>query len=87
MAVQSPFTLDDLREIMRACAGEADGVDFDDDIADIGFEDLGLDSLAVLEVAAKLENRLGVAIPEEAAEELPTPRALADYVNDRLATA
>ncbi|MCW2881645.1 MAG: hypothetical protein JWQ95_5745 [Sphaerisporangium sp.] len=79
------FTLDDLRDIMRACAGVTDSVDLDSAIDDITFEDLGYDSLAVLEMAAKLQNHLGVVIPDDVAEQLPTPRALAEYVNVRLA--
>ncbi|ACZ87056.1 acyl carrier protein [Streptosporangium roseum] len=85
MAQPGSFTLDDLKEVMRACAGVTDSVDLDSDIADITFTDLGYDSLAVLEMAAKLQNHLGVVIPDDVAEQLPTPRALAEYVNVRLA--
>ncbi|MET8338179.1 acyl carrier protein [Streptosporangium canum] len=85
MAQLGSFTLDDLKEVMRACAGVTESVDLDSDIADVTFEDLGYDSLAVLEMAAKLQNHLGVVIPDDVAEQLPTPRALAEYVNVRLA--
>ncbi|MFD8526730.1 acyl carrier protein [Streptosporangium canum] len=85
MAQFGSFTLDDLKEVMRACAGVTESVDLDSDIADVTFEDLGYDSLAVLEMAAKLQNHLGVVIPDDVAEQLPTPRALAEYVNVRLA--
>ncbi|GAA3083817.1 acyl carrier protein [Streptosporangium carneum] len=85
MAQITSFTVDDLKETMRTCAGVNEAVNFDDDIADVTFEDLGYDSLAVLEMAAKLQNHLGVVIPDDAAEQLPTPRALAEYVNVRLA--
>ncbi|MEV4188193.1 acyl carrier protein [Streptosporangium canum] len=85
MAQLGSFTLDDLKEVMRACAGVTESVDLDSDIADVTFEDLGYDSLAVLEMAAKLQNHLGVVIPDDVADQLPTPRALAEYVNVRLA--
>ncbi|MER5326836.1 acyl carrier protein [Streptosporangium roseum] len=85
MAQPGSFTLDDLKEVMRVCAGVTDSVDLDSDIADVTFADLGYDSLAVLEMAAKLQNHLGVVIPDDVAEQLPTPRALAEYVNVRLA--
>ncbi|MBF8190906.1 acyl carrier protein [Nonomuraea sp. K274] len=78
------FTIDDLKAAMLACAGAAENVNLGDDISDVPFVDLGYDSLAVLEVAAKLQNHLGVLIPDDVAEQLPTPRALADYVNVRL---
>jgi minimal PKS acyl carrier protein len=84
MTQSQAFTLDDLREVMRACGGVDEGVDLESDIADISFEDLGYDSLAVLEMAAKLQNHLGVVIPDDVAEQLLTPRALADYVDVRL---
>lgn len=84
MAQRQPFTLDDLREVMRACGGVEEGVDLDGDIADVSFEELGYDSLAVLEMAAKLQNHLGVVIPDEMAEELLTPRALTEFVDVRL---
>ena len=38
------FTLDDLRRILRACAGEEDSVDLDADIHDATFGELGYDS-------------------------------------------
>jgi act minimal PKS acyl carrier protein len=79
------FTLDDLREIMRVCAGVDESVDIDSDIGDLTFEDLGYDSLAVLEMASKVQNELGVVITDDAAEELTTPRSLVDYVAIRLA--
>jgi minimal PKS acyl carrier protein len=74
------FNLDDLRKIMRACAGVAESVDLDSDIGDIAFEDLGYDSLAMLETAARLQNELGIIIPDDQAEKLATPRSLVEYV-------
>jgi minimal PKS acyl carrier protein len=85
MAQLGSFTLDDLREILRVCAGTTESADLGGDIAQMTFEDLGYDSLAVLETAAKLENQLGVVIPDEAAEQLLTPHALVEYVNVQLA--
>ncbi|GLW06771.1 actinorhodin polyketide synthase acyl carrier protein [Microtetraspora sp. NBRC 13810] len=84
MTQTTSFTVEDLKETMRSCAGVNESVDFGSDISDITFEDLGYDSLAVLEVAAKLQNHLGVVIPDDVAEQLVTPRALAEYVNVRL---
>lgn len=75
------FTLDDLRKIMRACAGVDESVDLESDIGDITFEELGYDSLAVLEMAAKVQNEVGVVIPDAAAEKLTTPRSLVEYID------
>jgi len=85
MAQPSSFTLDDLREVMRACAGVDESVDLDGDIGDVTFEDLGYDSLAVLEMAAKVQNQLGIVISDDAAEQLLTPHSVIDYVNVQLA--
>ncbi|GAA2411520.1 acyl carrier protein [Actinomadura vinacea] len=73
--------LDDLRTLMRACVGEDDGIDLDGDIQDATFTDLEYDSLAVLELAARIETVWGVRIPDEDAAELETPGAFVDYVN------
>ena len=78
------FALDDIREVMRACAGVGESVDLDRDIGDVTFQDLGYDSLAVLEIAAKLQNRLDVVIPDNAVENLLTPRLVIEHVNAML---
>ncbi|WP_188190200.1 acyl carrier protein [Nonomuraea sp. SYSU D8015] len=75
------MTLDDLRRIMVACAGEDEHVDLGGDIMDEHFADLGYDSLAMMETAAKIENEFGVRIPDEKVAELTTPRALLDFVS------
>ncbi len=75
-----PFGLDDLRKIMRTCTGVDESVDLDSDIGNLTFESLGYDSLAVLEMAAKVQNQQGVFIPDDAAEELTTPQSIVDYV-------
>ena len=75
------FALDDLREVMRACAGVGESMDLDRDIGDVTFQDLGYDSLAVLEIAAKLQNRLDVVISDNAVENLLTPRSVVQHVN------
>lgn len=75
------INLDDLRQLMRECAGEDESVDLDADISDSSFEDLGYDSLAVLEITARIEQEHGVRVPEDE-EGLTTPGALIDYVNN-----
>jgi act minimal PKS acyl carrier protein len=78
------FSLDDLRKIMRSCAGLADSVDLTGDIGGVSFKDLGYDSLAVLQMASSVENELAVPIPDDAAENLTTPQSLVDYVTAHL---
>ncbi|GGL01880.1 actinorhodin polyketide synthase acyl carrier protein [Sphaerisporangium melleum] len=79
------FTLDDMRRIMGGCAGVPESLDLADDIGEIPFTDLGYDSLAVLEMAARIQQELGVRIPDDAVDEMKTPQAAVDYVNRRLA--
>ncbi|GAA3753904.1 acyl carrier protein [Micromonospora maritima] len=83
----SLMTLDDLREILVECAGEDDSNDVSGDIADVPFEDLGYDSLALMETAARIEQRFGVRLPDEQVMELATPKAVLDAVNTAAATA
>jgi minimal PKS acyl carrier protein len=77
----SIMTIDDLRAILTECAGEDDAVEAADDIADTPFEELGYDSLALIETAARIEQRYGVRIPDGDIMDLPTPRAVLDAVN------
>ncbi|MGW4644206.1 acyl carrier protein [Sphaerisporangium sp. NPDC004334] len=80
----SEFTIDDLKRILRACAGEDEAVGLDGDILDSGFEELGYDSLALLETASRIEHEVGVAVLDEEIGEVTTPRQLLDLVNGRL---
>ncbi len=81
------FTLDDLRRVMRASVGVDDSVDLESDISATAFTDLGYDSLALLEIVAKIEKEYGTSVPEEAVQDLTTPGMLAEYVRGRLSGA
>jgi act minimal PKS acyl carrier protein len=76
------ITLDDLRRVLRQGAGTEEGVDLDADVIDVEFEELGYDSLALLETAARLEREYGVRLEDEATMEAKTPRKLLELVND-----
>jgi act minimal PKS acyl carrier protein len=79
------FTLDDLRRTLRAAAGEGEDTNLDSDILDLGFADLGYDSLAMLETARRIELDRGVALADSTVTDAETPRALLAAVNDELA--
>ncbi|TQM85042.1 act minimal PKS acyl carrier protein [Saccharothrix saharensis] len=83
----STMTIDDLRTILVSCAGEEESADLRADITDVPFSDLGYDSLALMETAARIERDFGISLPDEVMVELETPRALLDLVNDNLAGA
>ena len=77
----APALVGELREIITQGAGVAPDVLATAD--DTTLEDLGLDSLATMEVRAIVENRFTVTIPEES-EQL-TVRELAEFVAGALA--
>jgi minimal PKS acyl carrier protein len=79
------MSIDDLRGILITCAGGDDTEAPHSDISDISFEDLGYDSLALIETATRLKLEHGVVIPDEQIIEVRTPKELLDLVNERIA--
>ena len=81
----SKLTIEDLRGILVACAGGDDADATSGDISRARFEDLGYDSLALIETAARLKQDYGVVIPDEQITEVSTPDELLDMVNQQIA--
>jgi len=77
------MNIDDLRGIFIAAVGCDDALR--GDISDTPFDDLGFDSLALIETAAKLKREHGVVIPEEQLTEVRNPGELLALINNRLA--
>jgi act minimal PKS acyl carrier protein len=85
MATQQ-FTLDDLKRMLRAAAGEEDDSDnLGSDILDMGFEELGYDSLAMLETSRCIELECGITLDDDTVTTAATPRAMLELVNGELA--
>lgn len=82
----STFTIDELRRILILAAGQDEAIDLSGDIAATSFEELGYDSLALMEAAAVIEEEFGVPIGEEGIGDLRTPQELLDLVRTALAT-
>jgi minimal PKS acyl carrier protein len=82
----SAFTQGDLATLMRECGGE-DHEDLSGSILDIPFAELGYDSLALLEITTRIENRYSVSIPEDIATGMKTPREAIAYVNSLIRAA
>ncbi|MEU5884566.1 acyl carrier protein [Spirillospora sp. NPDC047279] len=78
------LTVDELLEIMRECAGEDESVDLGGEIAGVDFDDLGYDSLALMETLSRVERIFGIKLPEEDLERIRTPEAFLTFVNERL---
>jgi len=82
------LSLDDLRRILAEAAGaddEATGVD--SDALDITFEELGYDSLALMETASRIEREYAIKLDESVLADAETPRALLDLINVQLSAA
>ncbi len=54
-----------------------------DDDADI-LDDLGADSLEVVEMLMTIESEFGIVVPDDDVPELKTVRAVADYIQNNL---
>lgn len=75
------FTIDDLRRILVEAAGVAEGPAIAAATADATFEELGYESLAVLETAGRIERELGITLGDSEVMESRTPRELVAVVN------
>ncbi|MGP4020927.1 acyl carrier protein [Saccharopolyspora sp. 5N708] len=73
--------------ILRLGAGGDEPADLSDDYLDSTFDDLGYDSLALLETLRLVEREHGVAMSDDAVAELSTPRAFLELINQQLAAA
>jgi len=79
------LTIDDLRRILREGAGADEGVDLDGDILDTPFEELGYESLALLETGSRIDREFGIELDDATLVDAETPRALIEAVNSQLA--
>jgi minimal PKS acyl carrier protein len=78
------MSIEDLRGILIECAGgDADALPRD--LVDVPFEELGYDSLVLIETSATLKRQYGVVIPDERLTELRTPAELLRLINDQIA--
>ena len=75
--------LDDLKRILVDRVG-LPAEDIPDDLTTT-FDELGLDSLAFMEIALAVEQEYGLQVDEEDAESILTLGEALDYVNGRLA--
>lgn len=75
------MTLTDLRRVLAENAGEIDGVQLDESLLDTDFDEIGYDSLALMESAAAITDEYGVQVPDETLADLRTPRQFLEFVN------
>ena len=79
------FTVTELRNHLLAAAGESEGADVGPDTLDTELDDLGYESLAILETGSRIERELGIRFDDADLFGATTPRALIDLVNAQLA--
>jgi act minimal PKS acyl carrier protein len=75
------LTLNDLKRVLLEGSGTDEGVDLDADILDTTFDELGYDSLALLETAARISREYRIELDDDATTSARTPRELLDLVN------
>lgn len=81
------LTLDEFIGLVEAHAGEPDEGNLDDSVIDVLFEQLGYDSVRLLEVLSQIKNRYGLDLSEEILSETRTLRQTLDKINELIATA
>jgi acyl carrier protein len=83
MAVEQGFNFDDLKRILVDRVGLPESAVVDDPEAT--FDDMGLDSLAFVEVQLAMQQDYGFTIPDEDANEITTVGQAIVYVNRKIA--
>jgi acyl carrier protein len=76
------FTFEDLKEILVNRVGLSESQVIDDPSA--SFEDMGLDSLAMVEIQLAVQQKYGFDIPEEDVDRIATVDNAIQYTNRRL---
>lgn len=79
---QAQFTFDDLKSILVNRIGLAEDQVVND--PNLDFEDLGLDSLAFVEIQLAVQQQYGFTIPDEDAHEITSVGQAIAYTNRRL---
>lgn len=77
------MTDEQMKTILRECAGEDEDVNLDGDIGGRSFGELGYDSLARLEVTGRIKREYGLDLIEEITDE-STPDDVVALVNSRV---
>jgi aromatase len=83
MTTQQKFTMDDLKRMLSSSAVVAQPVD-DGFGLDVEFEELGYDSLALLDLAGRIQREYGIPMPDDAHTRMPTPREALALINAQL---
>ncbi|MGM0501971.1 MAG: acyl carrier protein [Bacillota bacterium] len=72
----------DVAEKVKEIIAEELALDMEEVTEDATFDDLGADSLDIVEVVMAFEDEFDVAIPDEDAEDIATVQDAIDYIED-----
>jgi act minimal PKS acyl carrier protein len=78
------FTIEDLIRILREGAGAEEGIDLDGDILDTPFDELGYESLALLETGRRIGREYGIELEDTVLIDVETPRQLVNAVQEQM---
>ena len=81
------LTVDQVRRILREVAGEDETAGLDGDIGAVPFADLGYDSLALLELAGRVEREHRVRLADDTVVQAHTPDEFVALVNRAVSQA
>jgi acyl carrier protein len=79
---QKQFTFSDLKDILVNRIGIPESQVIDD--PDMKFAEMGLDSLALVEIQLAVQQEYGFSIPDEDADHITTVGQAIEYTNRRL---
>ncbi len=79
---QKEFTFNDLKAILVNRIGIPESQVIDDPA--LSFEDMGLDSLALIEIQLEVQQEYGFSIPDEDAHHITSVGEAIEYTNHRL---
>jgi minimal PKS acyl carrier protein len=82
MATQEQFSMADMKDILVNRVGLPEDAVGDDPSR--SFDDLGLDSLAFVEIQLAVQQQYGFTIPDDDAQNIHTMQDAIDYTNRRL---
>lgn len=81
MMAATRFEFGDLKRILRDCAGAEPDAGLDGEALDATFDELGYDSVSLMETLATITRDYGVRIEDDAVTPDTTPRLLLDLIN------
>ena len=77
--------MNEVEQKVRAAVAEQLGINADDIKADASFmDDLGADSLDLVELVMSFENEFGITIPDEDSAQLTTVQNAINYVQSKI---